>query len=283
MKTIRGKRALVTGAASGIGRALALALAREGADVYLLDVDETKLKEVVAEAGHYGTEVVGVHCDLARPEEITAVLNTCLVRWGHLDILINNAGISYHGKTERMTGEQWTRLLAINLLAPIQLVRELLPTLLGRDEAHVLNVCSILGLVAIPRFTAYQVSKFGLVGFSESLRAEYTCRGLGVTALCPGFVRTNIFQASVSGEGAKAMRRPPRWFFASPEKVAARAIKAIYRNQGVVPVTRLASFLWFCKRWFPRLWSFASRARSKKSQADQSNRGRPLTRRGVAA
>jgi 3-oxoacyl-[acyl-carrier protein] reductase len=279
MKTIRGKRALVTGAASGIGRAIALALAREGADLYLLDIDQEKLTAVVAEARQYGTRVDGAVCNLARPEEITAAVKVLLERWGHLDILVNNAGISFHGKTDEMTAEQWDRLLGVNLLAPIQLTRELLPTLLARDEAHILNVASILGLVAIPRFTAYQVSKFGLVGFSESLRAEYTCRGLGVTALCPGYVRTNIYQAMVDAPNAKPMSQPPRWFHASPEMVAAAAVKAIYRNRGVVVVSLLARFLWSVKRLAPRLWDFASRLRKKKSRkppAAPVDQGKPL-------
>jgi short-subunit dehydrogenase len=265
MRTIRGKRALVTGAAGGIGRAIALALAREGADLYLLDVDQAKLAAVVEEAQRFGIAAVGRCCDLARPEEITATVNALLEEWGSLDILINNAGVSYHGKTEGMSAERWQWILGINLLAPIQLTRELLPTLLALEEAHVLNVCSILGLIALPKFAAYQTSKFGLVGFSESLRAEYAGRGLGVTALCPGFVRTNIFQAMVDpAHGATSMKKPPARFYASPELVAARAIKAIYRNQGVVPVTLLARFLWFAKRLAPRLWDFASRAGKKK-------------------
>src|SRR6266516_2238581 len=94
MKTIRGKRALVTGAASGIGRAIALALAREGADLYLLDIDQNKLAVVVAEARHHGTRVEGAVCDLARPDEITATVKTLLQCWGHLDILVNNTGVS---------------------------------------------------------------------------------------------------------------------------------------------------------------------------------------------
>ena len=165
-----------------------------------------------------------------------------------------------------MSVQQWDWVLGVNLLAPIQLTRELLPTLLAQEEAHIVNVCSILGLMAIPRFTAYQTSKFGLVGFSESLRAEYSCRGLGVTALCPGFVRTNIFQTMVDGRQAKPMRPAPAWMYTSPERVAARVIKAIHRNQGLVPVTRLARFLWLVKRLTPGLWDFASRARSKKTR-----------------
>src|SRR5436309_233783 len=156
MRIIRGKRALVTGAASGIGRAIALALAREGADLYLLDIDDAALADVVAECEKYGTQVIGERCNLARPEEITAAVKALLERWQHLDILVNNAGISYRGKTDAMPAERWDAVLAINLLAPIQLTRALLPTLLARGDAHILNVCSILGLVAIPKLAAYQ-------------------------------------------------------------------------------------------------------------------------------
>jgi NAD(P)-dependent dehydrogenase (short-subunit alcohol dehydrogenase family) len=273
MKTIRGKRALVTGAASGIGRAISLALAREGADLYLLDLDDEKLAGVVAEAEQYGTEVVGQRCDLARPDSINAAVRAFLQTWQHLDILVNNAGVSYHGKTELMSAGQWDWVLGVNLLGPIQLTRELLPTLLAREEAHIVNVCSVLGLVAIPRFTAYQTTKFGLVGFSESLRAEYTCRGLGVTALCPGFVRTNIFQAMTAGRKGKPMRPAPAWMYASPERVAARVLKAIRRNEGLVPVTRLARFLWLVKRLTPGLWDFASRARNKKTRPSAGGLG----------
>src|SRR6266404_985726 len=109
MKTLRGKKALVTGSASGIGRAIALSLAREGAHLYLLDVDAVKLALVAAEARTHGNLVVDVPCDLAQPEEITAVTKTLLRDWGGLDILINNAGTSYHGKTEQMSAGQWQR------------------------------------------------------------------------------------------------------------------------------------------------------------------------------
>ena len=285
MKTIRGKKALVTGAASGIGRAIALALAREGATLYLLDIDAINLAVVAAEARRHGAPVVEASCDLAQPPQVTAAVQALLEHWGGLDILVNNAGVSYHGKTETMPAKLWQRLLAINLLAPVQLTMELLPTLLAREEGHIVNVCSIMGLVAIPKFTAYQTSKFGLVGFSESLRAEYTCRGLGVTALCPGFVRTNIYQAMLDGEGARPMRTPPRWLWASPELVAARAVRAIYRNHGVAPVTWLAGFLWSVKRHAPRLWDFASRSRKKKERkpANPSPLGGGPSREAAAA
>jgi 3-oxoacyl-[acyl-carrier protein] reductase len=278
MKVIRGKRALVTGAASGIGRAMTLALAREGADLYLLDIDESGLANVAVEARGLGVRVTTVTCDLACPGVARSAADELLRVWGGLDILINNAGTSYHGNTDTMSDEQWDRVLALNLHSPLQLTRRLLPALLSSGDAHVVNVCSVLGLVAVPRFTAYQTSKYGLVGFSESLRAEYTSRGLGVTALCPGFVQTNIFRAMVDGTGGRPMRAPPRLFMASPEQVAARAIRAIYRNHGVVPVTFLANLMWRLKRWLPGLWDLANRRRCKREPARE-----PATHRDGSA
>jgi short-subunit dehydrogenase len=273
MQSVSGKKVLITGAASGIGKAIALALAREGADLYLLDIDDAKLAAVVREAKQWGGEVAALHCDVAAPEEITAACDTIRSDWGTIDILINNAGVAFYGSTERMTAAQWSRLLAINLLAPIQFTREWLPSLLARPEAHILNVCSIAGLVSCGKLTAYHTSKYGLVGFSEALRSEYSTRGLGVTALCPGFVRTNIFQAAMNGRGSKPLRVPPRWLCSTPEKIAARAVKAIRRNEGLVLISPMSHLLWFLKRLSPGFVAFLARRRSKKKKAQQTAAG----------
>ncbi len=215
MKRIDGKLALVTGAASGIGRATALALAQKGANLFLVDINQPQLAATADEARRKGIRVDARVCDLSRPAEIHRTVEALLASWGGLDILVNNAGIAFYGPTLQMTDEQWERLLAVNLHAPIQFTRELLPALLARPEAHILNMCSIAGLVAGPRLTAYHVSKFALVGFSEALRAEYGHRGLGVTALCPGLVRTNIFQSAATAPG-KSVPRFPAWMSTSP-------------------------------------------------------------------
>ena len=115
MKVICGKKALVTGAASGVGRSIALALARDGADLFLLDIDEENLASVVEEARNLGVEVIGRRCDVADADQITESVNALMKAWGRLEILVNNAGILYYGKTEKMTDEQWDRLLAVNL------------------------------------------------------------------------------------------------------------------------------------------------------------------------
>ncbi len=193
---------------------------------------------------------------------------------GRLDLLVNNAGVAYYGPTERMTAEQWNWLLAVNLLAPIQLSRELLPALLSRPEAHIVNVCSIAGLVAGGRLTAYHTSKFGLVGFSEALRVEYRSRGLGVTAVCPGLVGTNLFHAAVNGQESKPLRHPPHWLCVRPETVALRVLRGIRRDQGLVLVGGMAHALWLFKRLSPGLLSFLAGWRRKKGTV-RSHEGRP--------
>ena len=252
MRIIRGKKALVTGAASGIGRAIALALAREGADVFLVDINEDKLADVAREMGSHGVKVVTAVCDVSDPAQINAVAANLRRRWNGLNILVNNAGITYYGNTHLMTGEQLTRIMAVNLLAPILLVHELLPTLLAAEDAHILNVCSMFGLATWRKIAAYQTSKFGLVGFSAALRAEYCSETFGVTALCPGFVHSSLLQA---GETDRAEQRlaVPAWICASAERTAAKAISAIRRNQGVVLVTPAAHFYWRLTRFFPGL------------------------------
>jgi short-subunit dehydrogenase len=264
MRQIRGKTALVTGAASGIGRAIALKLADEGARLYLLDVDALGMSKVVAEARRRGVEATGRHCDLSQPQQITAAVHHLLDRLGGVDILVNNAGITYYGKTLEMSAEHWNRLLAINLLAPIQLTRELLPTLLSRDESHVLNVASVCGLVGLSRVSAYTTSKFGLVGFSESLRAEFNRQGVGVTALCPGLVDTNLFAAAPRGHDRQENKLPPRWLLATPETIAARGVRAIYRNRAVVVVQPYARMLYLVKRLAPGVLDLANGVRRKK-------------------
>jgi 3-oxoacyl-[acyl-carrier protein] reductase len=247
MKIIRGRKALVTGAAAGIGRALALALARGGADLFLVDIDAANLESTAAEARALGIAVVTHVCDLAEPAEISAMTQALDAEWGALNILVNNAGLTWYGPTDAMSAEQWRRIMAVNLLAPIQLFGELLPLLAVADEAHVVNVCSMFGLTPWRKAAAYQTSKHGLVGFTAALRAEFQRAHFGITALCPGFVRTALL------DGKAGDRAPPAWISTTPEVVADKAIRAIRRNRGLVLVTPATHFYWRLYRVAPGL------------------------------
>lgn len=266
MRTLRNKTALVTGAASGIGRALAMRLAREGSDLFLLDIDEVGLVDVVSAVKRERVEAIGRHCDVSDPRQISSSVAHILDRWGGIDLLVNNAGITYYGQTERMSAEHCERLLAINLHAPIHFTRELLPTMLKRPEAHVLNIASFFGLIGTRRLAAYTASKFGLVGFSESLRAEYGRAGLGVTAMCPGFVDTNLFATAPLGNDRQQQKTPPRWMLTTPDKIAARAIKAIYRDEAQVVMQPYAKLAYLGKRLVPGLYDWANRLTRKRSK-----------------
>lgn len=267
MRSIRHKNALVTGAASGIGRAIALRLAREGVHLYLLDVNELGLASVVSAARRAGVNALGRYCDVSQPAHITRSVADALARWDKIDILVNNAGITYYGDTEKMSADDANRLLAINLHAPIQFTRELLPTLLAQPEAHVLNVASFFGLVGTRKLALYTASKFGLVGFGESLRAEYGRRGLGVTALCPGFVDTNLFDTAARGIDRQEPKRPPRWMLTTPEKIAVRAVKSIYLNRAVDVTQPYAQLAYYGKRFFPGLLDWANHLSRKRKQS----------------
>jgi short-subunit dehydrogenase len=256
MRHIRGKKALVTGAASGIGRAIAVRLAEEGVALFLVDVDETGLAGVADAARRAGVEVIARKCDVGQPHEVSATVAAIVDRWNGVDILVNNAGITYYGRTHEMSADHWDRLLRINLNSHVQFTRELLPSLLARREAHVVNVCSMFGLIGMPKLAAYSTSKFALVGFSDALRAEYGREGLGVTALCPGFVATNLFTSAPLPENGKGPKIPPKFFCTTPEKVARAAVRAIRRNRRLVVVEPFAKFLCTVKRLTPGVVDF---------------------------
>ncbi|MFN0018519.1 MAG: SDR family NAD(P)-dependent oxidoreductase [Pirellulaceae bacterium] len=251
MHSLRGKRAFVTGAASGIGRAIALALAREGADVCLLDINQIGLAETARAAASFGRQVLPIQCDLSSSEEISAAVKELLEAWGGVDVLVNNGGVLHYGPTHLMTEDQWDRVISINLLAPIQLTRLLLPTLLSQPEAHLVNISSMYGFFATRKTAAYHASKFGLLGLTESLRAEYGREGIGVTAVCPGFVSSQLFKAGTSSNEDGDLRHPPSWACTTPEYVAQKTIRAIYRNRRIVLVTPLAYGAYYLKRFAP--------------------------------
>jgi short-subunit dehydrogenase len=273
MRDLSGKRAVVTGAAAGIGRAISLELARVGCRLFLIDLNAESLGAVIDAVRATGADVGGRTCDLADPAQIVEVAAAAIGQWGGVDLLLNNAGIAYYGPTHEMRLDQWERLMAVNLLAPIRLIHALLPSLREQPQAHILNVASVTGLVPKRRIAAYQTSKYGLVGLSQSLRAEYSPYGVGVTALCCGFVRTDLL-ATAAREGMKTVtREPAKWYTVSPEYVARVAVRSIRRNRGVVVVPLIARVFWWMQRLSPAIldwhghWVHRRARRKRKAKA----------------
>jgi short-subunit dehydrogenase len=221
--------------------------------LHLVDINEQTLAVVGQEVEDLGRRPRLHVCDLQSSSQISQMLGEVQVAGG-IDLLINNAGVGYCGPTHEMDSEHWERILAINLHAPIQIIRELLPSLLKRPEAHIVNISSMLGLFPGPKAAAYTVSKFGLQGLSESLRSEYGRAHLGVSAICPGFAMTGFFDAARRAGSPHKMKFMHKWLMTTPEHIAERTIVAIRRNQPVAVISPLAQFLYLCKRLAPNLF-----------------------------
>jgi len=286
MQTFQGRTAFLTGAASGIGRCIAIELAQAGCHLCLVDVNAEGLKKLAAELEPSGVRTMLFPCDLTDRKAVSATIAFALHQSGGIDLLINNAGVAYYGPTDQMTQAQWDWLMTINLLAPIQITHELLPGLLQRPDAHIVNMCSISGLVAGGRFSAYHTSKFGLIGFTESLRAEYGRQGLGVTAICPGPVLTNLYEAAASGRAGQKVPSPPNWMCATPERVASVTLKAIRKDKRQVLITPTAHALFQLKRFAPWLIDFVNRfsrkGRKKRQLAKQAAQAMRIEQRRAA-
>ncbi len=264
MKTFDNKTAFLTGAASGIGRELALQLSSLGCNLYLVDIDEVGLHDVARTIGQKVRVQTRV-CDLADPTAISSTLSDFDRNAEVIDLLISNAGVLYYGPTHEMSQDQWDWLMKINLLAPIQITNHFLPQLMERPDAHIANMCSISGMVAGGRFAAYHTSKFGLIGFTEALRAEYGRKGIGVTAVCPGPVQTSLYEAGVAKENG-SVPTPPAFLCASAARVAKLTIKAIRRNKRQIVITPMAHGLFQLKRFAPGLIDFTNQFSRKKKR-----------------
>jgi len=189
--TLRGKRALVTGAASGIGHAVALHLSGLGAGVTFSDLDPARL--AVVTRGVDGARAIAA--DLSDPVQVERLAREA----GPVDILVNNAGLQHVSPIESFEVEKWDRLLAVMLTAPFLLTRALLPAMYGRGWGRIINVASVHGLVASPYKVAYVSAKHGLLGLTKTVALEAAARGgnISVSAVCPSYVRTPLVETQI--------------------------------------------------------------------------------------
>ena len=194
MENLAGKVAVVTGAGSGIGKALAERFVAEGMKVVLADLDEARLGAVEAQLTEAGGEVLAVACDTALEESVLSLAQRTLERYGAAHVVCNNAGVV--GTGDPWTGPMsvWEWVVGINLYGVIHGIRAFLPIMQGQGEGHIVNTASMAGLLAMPGAAAYNVTKHGVVALSEGLFIELKSSGspVGVSVLCPGFVRTEL-------------------------------------------------------------------------------------------
>jgi NAD(P)-dependent dehydrogenase (short-subunit alcohol dehydrogenase family) len=192
MRKIEGRVAVVTGAASGIGRATALALARAGCDLALVDVDEVGAAETARAVEGLG-RVASLHvADVANKDRMHAVPEEVAARHKHVHILVNNAGVGVSGTLENHSLDDYEWIVGINFWGVVHGCKFFIPYLKREEEGHIVNLSSVFGLIGLPGFGAYCATKFAVRGFSESLWAEMRQYNIGVTSVHPGGVNTDI-------------------------------------------------------------------------------------------
>jgi NAD(P)-dependent dehydrogenase (short-subunit alcohol dehydrogenase family) len=237
----KGSVAVVTGAASGIGRASAMAFAQQGSDVIVSDINDEGGKEVVAAIEDLGRKALYIHTDVAKRSEIEDLVAASIEWQGHCDLIHSNAGIGMGGAPQAIPVEEWERVLDINLHSHIWTVRKLLPHMLERGTGHLVHTASSAGTLGFAMLIPYCVTKFGVVGLCESLATYTHDRGVGVSVVCPLLVNTNIFDRSWNypEEGAEAidetMQQQVRTIFReagmAPEQVAESIVDAVNANR----------------------------------------------------
>jgi NAD(P)-dependent dehydrogenase (short-subunit alcohol dehydrogenase family) len=194
MKMLEGRVAAVTGAASGLGRAMALAFAGEGMHAALADVDEPGLNDTLDEVQSRGVRAFAMRVDVSRYQEVESFCSKAIAQFGATHVVCNNAGVSPLGAVWENTLADWQWILGVNLWGVIHGVRAFVPRLLAQGEGHVVNTASVAGLISPPGMGAYNVTKHAVVALSESLYHDLRLRGspVGVSVLCPAYVPTGI-------------------------------------------------------------------------------------------
>ncbi len=258
MKNVyRDKVCLITGAASGIGRAVSEQLAGFGARVVATDINETLLEEAMAPLVEQGRAVTTMKLDVSDHDAFKQVVDGTVAHHGRLDYIFNNAGLAIVGEVRDTEIEDWRKVLSVNLdgvvhgslLAYKQMVRQ--------GHGHIVNVASVEGLIPFPATVSYVTTKFGVVGLSEGLWVEGKDLGVDVSVVCPGWIRTNIVTGArfVNMDRDCVLKAVRLWIRlgVSPEECARVMLRGVARKKRIITVTGLARIMWWIARISPTL------------------------------
>lgn len=257
---LAGKTALITGAASGIGRALALAFAQRGARLALCDIDDVGLAETAGLCERAGATTTTHRLDVADRAAVAAFPTEIRAAHAGLDILVNNAGVAIGGSFAETSPADFDWLLSINLFGVVDMTRAFLPLLKQSPDARLVNICSVFGIIAPPGQTAYCASKFAVRGFSESLRHELDGTSVGVTVVHPGGVTTRIALSArmpatyTADEAESERRRFHRFLKLPPERAADLIVRGIERRRPRILVGDDARIIGLIERILPETY-----------------------------
>ncbi len=192
MSLLHDRVALVTGGSRGIGRAIARALAEQGAKVAICSRDTDGVRKAADEISPGGGRVLAIRADVAEKTDVRAMVRDIVTRWGQIHILVNNAGISARIPIDAEDDTLWLQVLTVNVVGSYYVTREVLRYMPTHDGGRIINISSVLGRFGVPAYTAYCTAKHGIIGFTRALALEVVGRGITVNAICPGWVETEM-------------------------------------------------------------------------------------------
>jgi len=256
LKRFTQRRVLVTGGASGLGKAIVEQFAELGWKIAVVDINLSGAEEVAAAANMQGADATAFYCDISQNEGFMSIAQAIEEHWGGLDIIINNAGIATTGMMVDCTSEQWDKAINLNLNSVFRGCHFWLPLLAQNGPGHVVNTASFAGIAQAPSMMSYNVSKAGVIALSETLRAELGYRNIGVSAICPAFFKTNLLE-SMSPTDAGVKPLVEKWMAASKidaTDIAKDVLKGIEKNQLMVISHDYARKAYRFKRFFPKTY-----------------------------
>jgi len=259
MKQFQNSVAIVTGGGMGLGQALCEELVRHGAKVVIADIDGDAASQVADRLQQNGSQAHAVHVDVAHEEEVARLVEWTVAEYGHLDYLFNNAGIAIGGDARDLSVDQWRRVLDVNLLGVVYGTLYAYEVMVKQGSGHIVNISSLSGLITQPGNAPYCTSKHGIVGLSLSLRFEGADLGVKVSAVCPGDMKTRIYQNMVvmnmpRDEIIRVSRRSHYLMPQQSAQDAARTIlRGVVRNQALIVFPTAVQLIWHLNRWVPAL------------------------------
>ena len=252
MDNFHSKLVLVTGSASGIGRATALRFSEEGADLILVDINEEGLESAAREIECRGGKALWYKTDLREVDQVESLHKRVTDEAGTPDVLMNTAGVAIVTCVEEANLEDWRWIIEMNLWSCIYTTHFFLPDMIRRRSGHVINVASGAGLFAVPYQAPYNTSKHAVVGLTESIRQEMERYGIGASVVCPGMIRTPIINsARLIGFGESAQKMAHR-LASPPEKMADAIVRGVKKNKAVIMYPPYINLLYGLKRFSPR-------------------------------
>ena len=271
-RTLHDQRILITGASSGIGRALAEVAARQGAKVAVVARQAVPLEDLALELRRHDTEALAIPGDVTKPEDRQRLLATVVDEFGGLDVLVNNAGVGSYGHFAESTEAVLREVMEVNFFAPAELIRLAMPVLRQGRRPAVVNISSRCGRRGLPAWSEYSASKFALTGLHESLLAESVRSGIHFLLVVPGLTRSDLRNRLLRNVGR--LELPPDKGM-SPEYVAQQTLRALVAHKREIVLGLDAKIMLFLNRWCPRILNLLIRRKVSQLYADELHPRQP--------